>query len=54
MAERYYTAAEVNALMESQRNELIEYINKQIILGTTTPNPDETSLYLQVTKTDSE
>lgn len=53
MAETYYTAAEVNAMMERQRNELIEYINKQIILGTTTPDPSETSLYLQVTKTDN-
>lgn len=50
---RYYTAGEVNAMLLQMREELIEYINKQIVMGTANPDPKDTSLFIQVTKTDS-
>ena len=51
-SEDYYTRKEVNELLAQQRAALMEYVNKQIKMGNLTPNPDETSLYMEVEKTD--
>ena len=54
MAQRdWYSAEEVDQLLKELRDELLLYMDKQIILGNDTPDPSETSLYLDVTKTET-
>ena len=48
----YYTVEEVNQLLLEQRLALLEYVDKQIKMGNATPNPDETSLYMEIKKTE--
>jgi len=43
----YYTQEEVDRMLADLRAEMIQYMNKQIILGKIAPSALETSLFLE-------
>lgn len=46
----YYSAEEVDEMLEKTRQELIDYVNKQIVMGREDPDNIDANMYLKIEK----